>query len=430
MTPEHIVFISSQGWLQLSGSQAQALEPWSALSGSALVVIDFPDSQIGVQACKGKPAYAAAQIEKSVRAEGVIEGPLKVLVHRQVRHAESSLALYTALPLEMWQQFQAWSRRQKDHCLLVPLAGLLHSVQAREHLQIVRVGAQLHAYGASDDKMHYAHASVLGTDPTDFYAPASSLLAQLRSAGWEGEEHAVQWSCAAGTDAAAELALLQELEAAGVLRAELRPHATFVHADGAPVMSALPAALKNSGMRAVQGSWLERLAWVSEAYVLALAVLVAVVALGLFGFGLFFQEQVAREQEKMLSSQARMEPLRQRVEAAALVQQTSMPPQAVELVRQLGFAATYDPLRMLVLVRRAAGSEVRVQRLQLSRPDHVSAPSFRIDGVVADGSNEVLSRFLETLKAQGWAAESAVPTDSSLGAFAYVLKPIDARAGS
>lgn len=430
MKPEQIIFISSQGWLHLSEGKAREIEPWSALNGSAMVVVDFPDSQIGVQACKGKAEYAAAQIEKSVRLEGVIEGPLKVFVHRQVRHVESSLALYTALSLEMWQEFQAWSERQNDHCLIVPLAGLLHTPCASEQLQVLRVGSQLHVYGAADGKMQYATASVLGKDPTDFYAPLKSLFAQLRASGWDVQLKSVHWSCAVSVDPESERVLLQELADAGVVDAQLQPHETFDVASSNSVISVLPHALKRAGTQAIEAPFLVRMAWLSEAYVLPLAAMAAVVSVGLFSFGIFFQQQIEVEQEKARSAQVNSEPLRQRVGAAALTQQVSMDPQAVDFVRQLGFAATYDPIRMLVVVRRAAGTEVRVQRLQLSKPDHLTKPSFRVDGVVVGGSNEVLSHFLGVLKAQGWQAESATPNDSSLGAFAYVLKPVAFKSGS
>jgi hypothetical protein len=425
MKPDQIIFVSSQGWVQLAQGKAREIEPWSDLQGSALVVVDFVDSQIAVQACKGKAEYAGAQIEKTVRSEGAIEGPLQVFVHRQVRHADSSLALYTALSLEAWQQFQTWAERQPDHCLVVPLAGLFHTSEAEEQVQILRVGSQLHAYGAAGGKIQYATASALGKSPADFHAPLRSIFAQLRAAGWDAGVKTVRWSCALSKDLEAERALLAELAEAGIVEARLHPHEAFKIGGGDQVASALPHALESMESSAIQAPWLTRMAWLSETYVLPLAAMVAVVSMGLLGFAFFSQQRAAAERVQVRSVQAEVEPLRQRVSQAALPHKVSMAPEAVAFVRELGYASTYDPIRMLATVRRAAGYEVRVQRLQLSKANHLAAPLFRVDGVVIGGSNEVLSRFLGALKARGWQAESAVPNDSTLGAFSYTLIPVE-----
>lgn len=430
MKPDQIIFVSSQGWIQLAQGKAREIEAWSDLKGSALVVVDFAESQIGVQACKGKAVYAAAQIEKTVRSEGVIEGPLHVFVHRQVSHADSSLALYTAVSLEAWQQFQTWSQRQSDHCLVVPLAGLLHADGADEQVQVLRVGSQLHAYGAAGGKMQYATASTLGKDSTDLHAPLRSIFAQLRAAGWDGSLKAVRWSCALSKDLETERALLAQLTESGVIEARLMPHESFKIGGGDKVASVLPHALVSAGPGAVQAPWMPRMAWLSESYVLPLAAMVSVVSVGLLAFAFFSQQRVDAERDRVQRVQAEVEPLRQRVGLAALPHKVTMDPEAVDFVRQLGFASTYDPVRMLAKVRRAAGNEVRVQRLQLSKADHLAKPMFRVDGVVISGSNEVLSRFLGALKSQGWQAESVTPNDGALGAFAYLLKPVEPGLGS
>jgi hypothetical protein len=106
-----------------------------------------------------------------------------------------------------------------------------------------------------------------------------------------------------------------------------------------------------------------------------------------------------------------------------------MPPATVTFITQLGFAAVHDPIQMLATVRRAAESTVRMQRLQLTKTNSSAQPHFRVDGVVMDGSNDGLRGFLSELRTQGWQAESATPSDSAPGAFAYKLTPLSMGKG-
>src|SRR5690606_33494057 len=170
-------------------------------------------------------------------------------------------------PLETWQQFQSWSRRQSDHCLVVPLAGLLHAPWADEQPHVFRVGSQLHAYGAAGGKMQYAVATALGKEASDFQAPLKSLFAQLRASGWEGDVKTVRWSCALTADLESEQVLLAELAQIGVVQARLQPLEGFSIGGGKKASSSLPQALVSSGSRAIQAPLLDRMAWFSEAYV-------------------------------------------------------------------------------------------------------------------------------------------------------------------
>jgi hypothetical protein len=87
-------------------------------------------------------------------------------------------------------------------------------------------------------------------------------------------------------------------------------------------------------------------------------------------------------------------------------------------------AALYDPVRMLALVRQAAGPKIRIQRVQLTRPDNSVKHFFRVEGVAAGGSNQEIANFTAALKAQGWQSSPAQSSDGSIGAFAYTLRPV------
>ena len=424
MNPDQIILVSPQGWFQLKEGNCLPFLAWSGLKGSALVVVDFEQSQSGVQACKGKAEYAAALIEKNVRTEGLVEGPLQVFIHKQIRHTDSTLALYTAVPLDTWQQLQAWAEGQRDHCLIVPLTGLLPAMATEGRVHVLRSGTQLHAYSESEGKMHYAGATALGTDVADMQAPLRALMAQLRaSAGGEAGK-GVLWSSTLTDDVAAEQALAGRLAEMSSQEVKLVPHDTLRGETTDRKSSALPHLIGAAGQKAVQSSGLAKLAWMSESYVLPLAAMIAVVAVGLGGFA-FSSHQLAQQETQVAASmQGEMEGLRQR---ATLVNQAAPPTEldaSMALTRQLGHAAIYDPIQMLNTIRRAAGTAVRVQNVQLVKADATTKARFRVDGVVIDGRNEELSRFLSELKLEGWQAEPANPGDGSVGAFAYHLKPV------
>lgn len=422
MKPDQIILVCAQGWFQLAEGRCRELQPWADVKGSALVVVEFAQSQVGVQSCKGKAEYAAAIIEKAVRAEGAVDGPLQVFVHRQIRHADSSSVLYTAIPLDVWQQFQTWSQQQPDHCLIVPLAGLFLGKAADEQLQVLRVGSQLHAYSAAGSKMYYAGATAIGSDPADLHAPLRTVVMQLRASGWSGAPKGLRWGAVLSDDLDVERGLMGKLAEAGLNDARLMPHESFRIGEAA-CATVLPHLLDTMDSKAIQAPWLGRMAWLSESYVVPLAALIAVMTVGLGTFAFFSNHLIAQEQANLQALQGESEQLRQRVSLVDRTNASALDPAEASFVRQLGFAAVHDPIQMLSTVRQAARPGVRVQRVQLIKTDSQAKPRFRVDGVVDGPANQELRRFLAELLAQGWQAESVSPNDGSSGAFAYLLKP-------
>ncbi|GAA6142586.1 hypothetical protein [Hydrogenophaga sp. 5NK40-0174] len=430
MKPDQIFLITAQGWFDLSNGQCRPVEPWSETRGTAMAVVDFADSQTGVQPSQGKAEYASALIEKSVRDEGSVEGPLQVFVHAQEKLADSTQTFYTAVPLDQWQEIEAWSGRQEDHCLVVPVAALLDSNTLPEHVQVLRVGGQLHAFTRDEGRMLYANAMALGQDEHDLQAQLRNLISQLKAAGWKGNAIGFRWGCALTDSLDRERTLLGlgDKSQGGDLNARLLPHESLRNTAGNTVSSALPSLLENIKTQALAASTPARLAWLSERYVVPLAATIGVVALGLAGFAMLSQQSISSERQAAQSLQGEIEQLRERANrAASLNANASLDNQPVEFARQLGYAAIYDPVRMLGSVRQAAGRSIRIQRLQLFKANHLSKPQFRVDGVVAGGSNQELSRFLGALRSHGWSAESIAPNDSSIGAFAYILQPLPAN---
>ena len=427
MTFDQIIFVNSQGWTRFADGQATELKPWTGVHGTTVLAVDFADSFVGVQASKGKPEYAAAQIEKSVRSEGGLEGPLQVFVHKQLRHAGSTLTFYTAIPLLLWQQLQDWCNAQPDHCLVIPLAGLLPTSGLAGRAQIFRSGAKLMGYRASATRIWYAEAAVLGSGAAEQRAPLRALMIQLDLNSTDGAVQLCDWGLIASEDVEAERRVTSTLAEGGVLQADMLPQTEFAGSPDRTLVTALPYLLDRAPAKVVQAPWLSRLAWMSEAYVVPLGAMIVVVALGLGALAYVSQNMAADEQKYADGLQSEIAILRARVAVVERLDNSSVNVETRKLVSELAFAASHNPVQMLAAIRRAAGSDVRIQRLQLVKASSGARPHFRVDGVVTATSNESLGRFLANMRMQGWQAESAAPTDSTSGAFAYILQPIAAK---
>src|SRR5690606_14394706 len=54
-----------------------------------------------------------------------VDSECKILIHQSRTVGNGYQALFTAVPLDRWQQLFAWGESHRDHCLLMPLTGLL-----------------------------------------------------------------------------------------------------------------------------------------------------------------------------------------------------------------------------------------------------------------------------------------------------------------
>ena len=106
-----------------------------------------------------------------------------------------------------------------------------------------------------------------------------------------------------------------------------------------------------------------------------------------------------------------------------MAQETALPAgfaPVAAFARQLGDGAAYDPLLMLQLVQRAAGSQLRVQRIKLETLGE-NLKSFRVDGVSPNTGLADITVFLAELRASGGTAEPLDPLEQTPGAFSYRL---------
>ncbi len=112
-------------WLAFDGNRVNRLDARPKLTRSAVAIVDFDGAVSQVTSLEGSPAHAVALIEKRLRADGLIDNESKILIHQNKVVGNGYQALFTAVPLDRWQQMFAWAEDHDDHCLLVPALALL-----------------------------------------------------------------------------------------------------------------------------------------------------------------------------------------------------------------------------------------------------------------------------------------------------------------
>ena len=112
-------------WLAFDGNRVNRLDTRPKLDRSAVAIVDFDGGVSQVISLEGSPAHAVALIEKRLRADGLIDNESKILIHQSKTVGNGYQALFTAVPLDRWQQMFAWAEDHDDHCLLVPSLALL-----------------------------------------------------------------------------------------------------------------------------------------------------------------------------------------------------------------------------------------------------------------------------------------------------------------
>ncbi|HAI58825.1 MAG TPA: hypothetical protein DCM32_02985 [Xanthomonadaceae bacterium] len=112
-------------WLAFEGDAVKLLDARPRVDRSSVVITDFDGGVSDVASLEGSPAHASALIERRLRADGLLDGDSKVLIHHLRTVGNGYQALFTAVPLDRWQPLFAWADDQDDHCLLVPTMALL-----------------------------------------------------------------------------------------------------------------------------------------------------------------------------------------------------------------------------------------------------------------------------------------------------------------
>ncbi len=419
----NIVLVLKGGWYRLGKGTVNPVEPWSAQTGPTMLVTDFDQAYVGMHRFDGKPGYAAAVIEKHVRAVGLAEGPSHITLHHTTQVADGCFSLYTAVAMETWQRTQQWAASQVDHCLPIALGSLFFEGIMKGQARVTRLERTLHLCGHNDAGVFYASVSAVGNTADDFKIAIKALYAQSRADLIKGISKPVQWACISSMSLEQEAVLVTTFSDLAKVDCRLVELERCLDAQGAVMYTAAPLLCRKMRLGAAQTPWLARLAWRAESFMIPTAALSAVAGAAFIAMAglLHTQTATATQQVEKISNEADL--LEARVVAANAIETPFGFAPVAAFAQQLGDGATYDPVAMLQLVREAAGQDIRIQRLKLeSFADKKRV--FRVDGMTEKSGTAAITRFIAVTQSAGWQAEAIDPAEQLPGAFSYRLVAI------
>ena len=416
----------------------------------AWLFCEFEGGVSSVVSLEGSPAHAVALIEKRLRADGLIDGEGKILIHKSRSMGAGYQSLFTAVPLDAWQQTYAWAESQPDHCLLVPITSLMwNAIKSGEGL-IVQNGRQFSVLALRKHDIIYRSSLAYSEDASDLAMTVGGLAAQvaddLSRNNEDGSEPMTFHWCSLIMPAPIpnehpeSVALAEIFSANTGCSVRQVPMRNFKDKDGRFWLSAIDWMRSKASTSIAANPVASRAAYLAE-WALPLAScasLMFAVALGALGARWTLAASEANERATSINQQI-----------AQIEQQTHALDGNVRIPQgfdsALGFvekaknlAAAMDPVSGLRLIQDAARDEVRVLRLRVEQPaaeQPISSATtdnrtLRVDGMVdvdrgTPGMQVAL--FVERLRRHGF---NPVPLDpqsgggtraTSGGIFSYLL---------
>lgn len=179
-------------WLAFDGAQVRRLDARPKIERASVAVSDFDGAVSQVISLEGSPAHAVALIEKRLRADGLIDNESKILIHQTRTVGNGYQALFTAVPLDRWQQMFAWAEAQEDHCLLVPSVALLWHMLKPGRGIVLHGGRQVVFLASLRDRILHASALAFSEAREDLELTVASLGERIGRELGGGDADALQ----------------------------------------------------------------------------------------------------------------------------------------------------------------------------------------------------------------------------------------------
>lgn len=420
MSVEHVYRVSHSGWVHCHGGQAIEVPAWPRLNHSALVVLDLDDAPTDVWRFEGKPEYASALIEKRVRTEGLVEGAAHIVIHRLVKVPRGFQAFFSAIPLDLWQRATQWAHEQSDHCLLLSVAGLLcHGVTVGRG-RVMLSQRRLMCFAQTEAGMVFGTTQALGQGAETMASAVQVLISNhgewLSRLGADAVDWVTLWSTQPDDVRTCLAALEGPLTRSPIAwpTAELEGVEPRVH-------TALPALARQAAGRHALNPLGERVAWQAERWVATLAVVTAVVGVGLVALGGVSVQLAGQQRSASAAAREELASLQARIQAVSTVETPQKLLPVAEFARQLDEGARHDPVAFLSVLKASTGPDIRIQRVRLEGGGLTRARAFRVEGVVALGASASVARWSAQMAAAGWAMKALDPTEATPGAFVYEM---------
>lgn len=433
-------------WLSFGQDSVAISETRPRLEGPPWLFAEFEGGNSGVMSLEGSSAHAVALIEKRLRADGLIDGDAKILIHKNRSMGAGYQTLYTAVPLDTWQQSYAWAEAQPDHCLLLPITSLMWRTLKPGEGLIVHCGRQMSVLALRKHDIIHRASMAYSEDPSDLSMTASALAQQvaddLSRSDEERDPLLFRWCSLLLPASEAEQTPLNERLAeifsiATGSQVKQVPMHIYRDEHGQSWSSGIAWMRTQASSRDAVNPLPSRAAYLAEwALPMASAAsLVIAIALGALGTRWMLAAHDANERSEAISQE--ISTLEQ--EARLLADKANMPAGldgALQFVSKAkALTDGIDPVTGLESVRRAAQDEVRILRVRVEQPAPGQANAgpprtLRVDGMVdADRGTPgmQIAAFVERLRQEGFDPvpldpQSGGATRAGGGVFSYLLK--------
>lgn len=441
-------------WLVFDGAHVTRSDTRPRLPRAAMAVADFEGAVSSVIALEGSPAHAVALIERRLRSDGMVDGEAKVLIHKTRTVGAGYQTLFTAVPLDNWQQTFAWAEAQPDHCLLIPATSLLFSALKPGQAVVLQSGRQISVLALLKHGMLFRSSLAYSDAPDDLVMTAGALGEQIAEDLARGEDNLepleVKWC-----------PLLVPAPGEGLPWLDDSLREVFSARSGLAVSSVpVRRVLDDAGNEYRSGAaWMERVAGTaiavnpgsSRAAYLAewalpyasAASLVFALVLGALGARWTLSAHEANTRSEAIGKQ--LEGLESRIQS--MTTRAAMPERFNETLQFIERARTLqqgiDPVAGMAQVRDAAAGQVRILRIRVEEAmpagapgrkpgtPAVAEPTLRVDAVVDAAQGDAgmqIPTFVERLRRAGFEPvpldpqASATASRSAGGFFSYLLR--------
>lgn len=441
-------------WLLIDEEQVSAHDGRPRPTRTAVALAEFEGAGSHVISLEGSASHAVALIERRLRGDGLVDGEAKILIHSTRTIAAGYQTLFTAFPLETWQQYFAWAEAQPDHCLLVPIPSLMWWRMSPGQGMVMHNGRRLSVLARLKNNIIHASTMAFSEDADDLAMSAGALAQQFADELTRSEDAVeslqLRW-CSMLVDDALPGGqpldqVLREIFSARVgVNVDSVPHRTVRDSEGRSYRTAAFWLNMRAMPQIAVNPTSTRLAFVAE-WMLPLASIASLAfALVLGAIGVRWAINADDAQTRAAAMAAEVGQVNARVDALASQQQVPEGFAGIQgfLAHAVTLQQAHDPLAALALVRAAAGDQVRVLRVRSDSGQNTagmaaaSAPLLRVDAMVdplAGDNGQQLSAFVQRLRHAGYDPQPIVPQSLSGAApgagnhFSYLLRPLAAGA--
>jgi hypothetical protein len=445
-----ILIQQQDNWLVFDNGKVSRSDTRPRPERAALAVADFEGGVSSVVSLEGSPAHAVALIEKRLRADGLIDSEAKILIHKTRTVGAGYQALFTAAPLENWQQTFAWAEAQPDHCLLTPSTSILWSKLKTNQVIVYQSGRQISALGLLKHNMVYRTSLAYSDDASDLAMTAGVVAEQLANDLADGEQALdpmeVLWCpvlVPQPEDGGSWLddSLREIFSARSGMAIRSVPVETVIDDQGRSYRTGARWLSNGASPFIAVNPPISRWAYVAEwaLPIASAASVVFAIALASLGTHWTLNASEAEQQASVIGQQ--IDGIDSKI--FALEKDQAIPqdfPAAMVFIEKINqLRQNLDPLAGMADIRDASFGQVRIMRVRVENPLSntgsapppgtvvVSAPTLRVDGVVdADHGTPGMQvpTFIERLRQAGYEPVPLDPQSGGVGTgnfFSYLL---------